>query len=103
MFELTESFSGFLSLPGGPIDRLTLDPNSAVAEIIDGNGQLFSVSVSGPLRLIDNVFFKLLYIQRTKSQCPGPFVSIILIHNHHNVELLIWCNIHITVELRLSK
>ena len=43
VFELTESFSGVLSLPGGPIDRLTLAPDSAVAEIIDGNDQLFSI------------------------------------------------------------
>ena len=42
MFELTELFSGVLSLPSGPIDRVTLAPDSAVAEIIDGNGQLFS-------------------------------------------------------------
>ena len=44
MFELTESFSGVLSLPGGPIDRMTLSPDSAVAEIIDDDGQLFRVS-----------------------------------------------------------
>ena len=44
VFELTESFSGLLSLPGGPIDRVTLDPDRAVAQIIDDDGQLFRVS-----------------------------------------------------------
>ena len=43
MFELTESFSGALSLSGGPIDRLTLAPNSAVAEIDDDDGQFISI------------------------------------------------------------
>ena len=39
VFELTESFSGLLSLPGGPINKVTLAPDSAVAEIIDDDGQ----------------------------------------------------------------
>ena len=38
VFELTESFSGVLSLPNGPIDRLTLTPESADAFICDDNG-----------------------------------------------------------------
>ena len=44
VFELTESFSSVLSLPGGPINRVTLAPDSAVAEILDEDGQLFRVS-----------------------------------------------------------
>ena len=38
VFELTESFSVFLSFPGDPVPRVTLAPDSAQTTIIDDDG-----------------------------------------------------------------